>query len=376
MGVGRPEAPSLERMQRLMSAMGDPQRRRPVIHITGTNGKGSTAQMATRLLMAQGLTVGTYTSPHLERINERIARNGEPIADEDFAEQIAAIADLEVLAGVRPSWFEIVTAAAFRWFADVAVDVMVLEVGPARPVGRHQRGRRPGRRGHQRRPRPHRVRRADAGRHRRREGGHREARLHARAGRDRPRRSPPSSGPRSPAITWERDLDFGAIENQLALGGRLLDLRTPYATYPEVFLPLHGAPPGRQRRRRPRRRRELLRVAARRRRSCAEAFAEVTVPGRFEVLGHQPLVIVDGAHNPAGADICASVMAEDFAPVGDAILVVGVPAGPRPGRDAGGAAGRRGRRGWCAARRRRRGASRPRRRRPPPGPWVATTCWR
>ena len=55
-----------------------------MIHITGTNGKGSTAQMITRLLMAQGLTVGTYTSPHLERVNERIARNGEPISDEEL----------------------------------------------------------------------------------------------------------------------------------------------------------------------------------------------------------------------------------------------------------------------------------------------------
>ena len=126
MGVGRAEAPSIERMQRLVSALGDPQRTAPVVHVTGTNGKGSTAQVATRLLMAQGLSVGTYTSPHLERINERIARDGVPIDDEAFAEQIAAVADLEVLAGVRPSYFEILTAAAFRWFADIAVDVMVM----------------------------------------------------------------------------------------------------------------------------------------------------------------------------------------------------------------------------------------------------------
>src|SRR5215217_7605665 len=107
--------------------MGEPQHAYPVIHITGTNGKGSTAQMVTRLLMAQGLQVGTYTSPHLERVNERIARNGEPIADEDFAEQVAAIADIEGLIGVRPSYFEICTAAAFRWFADIAIEVAVVE---------------------------------------------------------------------------------------------------------------------------------------------------------------------------------------------------------------------------------------------------------
>ena len=127
--TGRVTSPTLEPITRLVEAMGEPQRAYPVIHITGTNGKGSTAQMITRLLAAQGLTVGTYTSPHLERVNERLARNAEPISDEEFAEQIAAIADLEGLTGVRPSYFEACTAAAFRWFADVAVDVAVVEVG-------------------------------------------------------------------------------------------------------------------------------------------------------------------------------------------------------------------------------------------------------
>ena len=116
-------------MRTLVEAMGDPQFAYPVIHVTGTNGKGSTSQMITRLLMAHGLTVGTYTSPHLERPNERMSRNGEPISDDEFAEQIAAVADLEMLTGVRPSYFEITTAAAFRWFADLAVEVAVIEVG-------------------------------------------------------------------------------------------------------------------------------------------------------------------------------------------------------------------------------------------------------
>ena len=127
--TGRIDSPTTERIGRLCAAMGDPQHAAPVIHVTGTNGKGSTVQMISRLLMASGLTVGTYTSPHLERINERIQRNGEPISDEEFAEQIAAIAQLEAIIGVRPSFFEAITATAFRWFADVAVDVMVIEVG-------------------------------------------------------------------------------------------------------------------------------------------------------------------------------------------------------------------------------------------------------
>src|SRR6185436_19562074 len=76
----------------------------PVIHITGTNGKGSTAQMITRLLVAQGLQVGTYTSPHLERINERIGRDGVPIDDESFAEQIAAVDVGVIEVGVLGMW--------------------------------------------------------------------------------------------------------------------------------------------------------------------------------------------------------------------------------------------------------------------------------
>jgi dihydrofolate synthase/folylpolyglutamate synthase len=132
-----------------------------------------------------------------------------------------------------------------------------------------------------------------------------------------------------PAVVWERDLDFEVLENQLALSGRLLDLRGPYATYPELFLPLHGRYQG-----------DNACVALAAAESffespldpevVAEAFAAVRLPGRFEVLGRQPLVIVDGAHNPAGADMCASVFDEDFAPAGDWRLVAGFLRGRDP----------------------------------------------
>ena len=79
--------------------------------------------------MAHGLRVGTYSSPHINRINDRICINGEPIDDTEFGLQIGAIADLEILSAIRPSFFEIMTAAMFRWFADEAVDVAVVEVG-------------------------------------------------------------------------------------------------------------------------------------------------------------------------------------------------------------------------------------------------------
>src|SRR3977135_2420104 len=90
--AGRVEGLSLERMRKLVELLGDPQQSYPVIHITGTNGKGSTAPMITGRLAGAGLTGGTSPSPHLQRINERIARNAEPIDDEELA---ALLADLE-----------------------------------------------------------------------------------------------------------------------------------------------------------------------------------------------------------------------------------------------------------------------------------------
>ena len=185
--TGRIESPTLERMQRLMAVMGDPQHTFPVIHITGTNGKGSTVAIISRLLSELGLSVGTFTSPHLERINERIGRNGLSISDEEFAEMIAGVADVEVLAGVRPSHFELLTAAAYRWFSDVAVDVAVIEVGL---LGRWDATNVADGKVAvvtERRTRSHRVRRTDARRHRRREGGHHQTGFRARARRDRAR---------------------------------------------------------------------------------------------------------------------------------------------------------------------------------------------
>lgn len=319
--TGRITSPSLEPITQLCAAMGDPQHACPVIHVTGTNGKGSTVQMISRLLAAQGLSVGTYTSPHLERVNERIARNGEPITDAELAEQIAAIGELEILTGVRPSYFEAMTAAAFRWFADVAVDVAVVEVGL---LGRwdatnvvdptvavitnigmdHTEFAGPTL--------------ADIAREK---AGIITPRCVAIVGETDPDLVDifRAEGPASMLV---RDEDFGVVDNSLAVGGRVMDLRTPTTVYPDVYVPLHGSHQG-----------DNAAVAL-----CAveaffaapldvevvqEGFAAVSVPGRFEILSVQPLVIIDGAHNPAGADRCAQVFFEDFDPEGRRILVVG-----------------------------------------------------
>jgi dihydrofolate synthase/folylpolyglutamate synthase len=319
--TGRVDDPSTDSIAALCAAMGDPQHAQPVIHVTGTNGKGSTVQMISRLLMAQGLTVGTYTSPHLERINERIKRNGEPISDEEFAEQIAAIAAIEVITGVRPTYFEAVTAAAFRWFADVAVDVTVIEVGM---LGRwdatnivdaqvavitnialdHTEFAGPAL--------------ADIAREK---AGIIKTDSAAVVGEVDPELVQIFRD-EGGASTLVRGEDFETIDNSLAIGGRSLDLRTPTTIYSNIFLPLHGSHQGDN---------ASVALATVETFFAAplaedvvhEGFANVEMPGRFEVLGVQPLTIIDGAHNPPGADVCASVFFGDFDPDGRRILIVG-----------------------------------------------------
>jgi dihydrofolate synthase / folylpolyglutamate synthase len=319
--TGRINSPTIERMERLVAAMGDPQTAYPVIHLTGTNGKGSTSQIITRLLIARGLKVGTYTSPHLERINERFTIDGEQISDEAFCDQIAAISDLEVIVGITPSFFEIVTAAAFRWFADEAVDVAVVEVGM---LGRWDA-----------------TNVADG-----------QVCVITNVGLDHADYAGPTladiarekSGIIKPTSTvvlgetdpelahifrlqpcekvYERDIDFECQVNELALGGRALDIRTPTSMYGDLVLPLHGAHQGEN---------AALALTAVEAffdapvpyELVAEGFAEVRWPGRFETIGHQPLVIIDGAHNAHGADRCAEVFFGDFDPAGRRILLIG-----------------------------------------------------
>ena len=326
--TGRIDAPSLDVIERLCSAMGDPQHAAPVIHVTGTNGKGSTAQMMTRLLMASGLRVGTYTSPHLERVNERLAIDGAAISDDAFGQQVGAVADLEIVAGVRPGYFDTCTAAAFRWFADEAIDVAVVEVGL---LGRWDATN---------------VVDATVAVITNIGLDHTEFAGPTRAHIAREKSGIVKSGSAlvtgenddemldvfresSPSSMLVREVDFGVGSNELALGGRFVELRTPTTIYPDVLVPLHGH-------------HQAVNAAVAltavetffarplEESIVAEGFAGVEMPGRFEILDHQPLVIVDGAHNPAGADVCASVFFQDFDPAGRRVLVVGCLRGRDP----------------------------------------------
>lgn len=326
--AGRVEGLSLASMQELMALLGDPQHDVPVIHITGTNGKGTVAAMITSLLVAHGLSVGTYTSPHLERLNERIARDGRPIGDEDLAEVLSGIAAVEPLLEVQPSWFEVMTAAAFRWFAEAPVDVAVIEVGL---LGRFDA-----------------TNVADArvavvtsvgGDHTDFAPGWEVAVASEKAG---------IIGPDSTAVLGAVAEDLVAVfdaegpaelvllgtdvaveADQLALGGHLLDVRGRRGIYTEVFVPLHG---------RHQLDNAVVAVAAVEAffdralpdDVVREAFAGLELPGRFEVVGHHPLVVLDGAHNPDALARVARTLEDEFAPVGSRLVVLGQLAGRDP----------------------------------------------
>lgn len=319
--TGRIESPSLDKIERLLSVLGDPHNAYRVIHVTGTNGKGSTTQMITKLLMSHGLKVGTYTSPHLEDVRERIQIDGEMIDPEGFGESVSAVADAEMLSGIRPSYFEIVTAAAFWAFADSAVDVAVVEVGL---LGRWDATN---------------VVNSDVAvitnialDHTEFAGPTLEDIAREKAGIIKPASSVVVGETRPELVNIflaedhesavVRGEHFDCIDNQLALGGRLFHFRTSRSEYQDVYVPLHGVHQGDN---------ALVALSAVEeffrtplsQETVQEAFEEVVMPGRFEVLGYQPLVIIDGAHNPAGADVCAHVFFTDFDPPGQRILVVG-----------------------------------------------------
>ncbi|MGO8871618.1 MAG: bifunctional folylpolyglutamate synthase/dihydrofolate synthase [Acidimicrobiales bacterium] len=328
----RRSLPTLDRMRALVRLLGDPQEAYPTVHITGTNGKGSTAAMCTALFDAQGLTVGTYTSPNLSRVNERISRNGEPIDDGAFLEVLESLARLEHLLEERPTRFELLTAAALAWFADEAVDVAVVEVGlggrwdctnvvdgdvavltnisfdhtdvlgpTLEDIARDKSG----------------IFKAGS----RVVVGETDpvlVDLLVRAAHDA-----------GASEVWVRDRDFACLANRLAVGGRLVDLRTPGRAYGELLVPLHGAHQGDNAAC------ALTAVEAffgtpLEEATVEAAFGSVRVPGRLEVVGRRPLVVVDGAHNVAGMVALARSLMEEFSVDGGAQAVVGMLSGRDP----------------------------------------------
>jgi len=357
----RPEhsiEPSLDRITALTALLGDPQRAYPVIHITGTNGKTSTARMIDTLLRARGLRTGLFTSPHLSSIRERISVDGEPLSAERFAdaydEVLPYLALVDESQPAHLSFFEVLTAMAFAVFADAPVDVAVIEVGVGgtwdctnvadgavaviTPISID---------------------------HVRYLGNTVTSIAGDKAGIIKPgavavlAQQPIDAAEvllrrvaEVGATVAREGLEFGVTSRELAVGGQLLGIRGLLGGYDELFLPLFGAhqatnaacalaaveafagatptghpgeagasdegrpevgpsgshaggswgvvPPGPAQQALDS---ELVR----------SAFATMSSPGRLEVVRRSPVVIVDAAHNPAGMAATVDALAEAFA---------------------------------------------------------------
>jgi len=325
LGGNETTLPSLDRMRALMTLLGDPQDEIPAIHITGTNGKGSTSRMVVELIGATGLDVGSYSSPHIDRVNDRIMIANEPLNDESMTRALAEIAEVEpwVLksTGEKPNYFEILCAAAYNWFAATAVDVNVIEVGMG---GRWDATN---------------VIEADIAAITNIGQDHLEIIGPTAADVTREKAgiiSPDSHvicGETTPELVdiiretqhrelWRHRTEYDVAEDQLAVGGRLIDLVTPYGRHQEIFIPVNGSHQAQN---------AAMAVAVVEAffgqqlddEVVSEAFARLKLPARFEVMQRQPLIIIDGAHNPPAATVAANTLFDDFATEQAPVLVMG-----------------------------------------------------
>ncbi|GAA2389359.1 folylpolyglutamate synthase/dihydrofolate synthase family protein [Streptomyces glaucosporus] len=325
--VGRwPETrldPSLKRIAALMDVLGEPQRSYPCIHITGTNGKTTTARMIEALLSAFDLRTGRYSSPHVQAMTERISLDGAPIAPERFIETYRDIKPyvemVDASSEHRLSFFEVLTGMAYAAFADAPVDVAVVEVGmggtwdatnvidagvavvtPISLDHTDRLGDTPGKIAEEKsgivKPGATVV----------------LAQQPVEAASVILRRAAETD-----ATVAREGLEFGVVAREVAVGGQLLTLRGLGGEYPEVFLPLHGAHMAHNAAVALAAVEAFFGIGAEQVRTLdidavRAAFASVTSPGRLEVVRRSPTVVLDAAHNPAGARATAEAVTEAF----------------------------------------------------------------
>lgn len=316
--------PRVERTRRVLELLDDPQKTYRVVHVTGTNGKTSTSRIIESLVRAHGLRTGLFTSPHLERFTERIMVDGEPIADAavadawDEIEPFVGIVDAELeSAGDAPlTFFELLTVLAFVAFADAPIDVLVLEVGMGgswdstntadgdvavfAPVALDHADRlgdtvaeiasvKAG------------IIKDGAAVVSARQDAAVEAVLREAA------------AAHGATIAFEGE-GFALAEQRLAVGGQQITVRGLAGTYEEEYLPLYGAHQGFN---------AALAIAAVESLVgggsqpiagdvLAEGLGAATSPGRLQLVGASPTVVVDAAHNPHGAQALVSALRESF----------------------------------------------------------------
>lgn len=335
--------PRLAPVQRACELLGDPQRAYPVIHLTGTNGKTSTARMIERLLREHNLRTGRFTSPHLHSVTERISIDGRSLSaqrfvevHEDVAPYVAMVdGELRQSDEVPLTYFEVLAVMAFAAFADSPVDVAVVEVGlggtwdatnvadatvaVVTPISLDHTAMLGGS--------VEQIATEKAGIFT--EGGFVVMAQQPVAAAEALLARAVETG----STVAREGLEFGVTSRQVALGGQQVTVQGLAGTYDDVFLPLHGEHQAHN-----------LAVAL----AAVEAFigdgaqplsnevvreamADLTSPARLELARRSPAVLVDAAHNPAGAEALVGAVEEAF----DFTYLVGV-VGVLADKDAGG----------------------------------------
>ena len=316
--------PRVERTRRVLELLGDPQATYRVVHLTGTNGKTSTARIVESIVRAHGLRTGLFTSPHLERFTERVMIDGEPIDDglvADAWDEISPFVDLVdaelAAAGDAPlTFFELLTVLAFVAFADAPVDVAVIEVGMGGSWDS--------------------TNTADGDvvvfapidlDHADRLGNTIAEIATVKSGIIKPGAAAVSAeqnpaalevlkaaaDARSASLAVE-GAAFGLTAQSLAVGGQQISVQGLAGTYDELYLPLYGAHQGHN---------AALAIAAVESLIggaeqplatdvVADGLAQVTSPGRLQLVGVAPTVLVDSAHNPHGARALVSALEDSF----------------------------------------------------------------
>lgn len=310
--------PGLARIRALCGLLGDPQAAAPVILVTGTNGKGSTAIMIDALLRSAGLRTGRFTSPHLESVTERIVIDGHPIGEEDFVRTWADIApyvemvDARRIDGIRMTFFEVITAMAYAAFADAPVDVAVVEVGlggtwdatnvadaavaTVLPVSLDH---------------THILGDTVAVIAREKAGIIKPGARAVLAGQDA----------EAAAVLMERcaevgavpvreGVEFGVLDRVVGVGGQVVRLDTANGPVDDLFLPAHGSAMARNAAAAVASVEALIAGKPFTPEVLGEGFARVRLPGRLEAVRDR--IVLDGAHNPGAARASREALAESF----------------------------------------------------------------
>ncbi|MEU4114063.1 folylpolyglutamate synthase/dihydrofolate synthase family protein [Kitasatospora sp. NPDC028055] len=316
--------PSLDRIEALMDILGQPQRSFPSIHITGTNGKTSTARMIEQLLNTFELRTGRYTSPHVESVTERITLDGLPISPERFVEVYRDIEPyVQMVDAAQPvpmSFFEVLTGMAYAAFADAPVDVGVVEVGMGgswdatnvidsavaviTPIGLDHTDKLGNTTGEIAVEKSGIIKSGAVAV---------VAQQQLDAAQVILRRAVEVD-----ATVAREGLEFGVIRRELAVGGQLVTLRgLGGEEYEDVFLPLHGEYQAHN---------AALALAAVEAffgvggarggqldvDKVRQGFSGVSSPGRLEIVRRSPTIILDAAHNPHGARATVAAISESF----------------------------------------------------------------